>query len=126
MSGESFADLLAPNLPAIRKFVQARMRVSDHVDDVVQQTLMHAFVHRHQLRAESNFKSWISSIAMNETRGLARRTRIYVPLNALPHLASGDRFSSPHQLFEQTERAQHLARRDGVAERSRPYGNPSG
>ena len=76
-------NLLAPTLPAIRKLVSAKIRMPDYTEDVVQQTLMHAFAHREQLRVHSKFKSWISSIAMNEIRGLARRTRICVPFEAI-------------------------------------------
>lgn len=108
MSGETFADLLAPNLPAIRRFVSAKMRMSDHIEDVVQQTLLHAFAHRDQLRAESKFKSWISSIAMNEIRGLARRTRPCLPLDGIPPVASRDRSACPYQVYEQRERNELL------------------
>jgi len=108
MSGEMFADLLAPNLAAIRNLVRAKIRVPGDIEDVVQQTLMHAFAHRDQLRAESKFKSWISSIAMNEIRGLARRTRIYFPLDEVSPMVSRDSSSCPHQLYEQRERAERL------------------
>ncbi len=108
MSGETFTDLLAPNLPAIRRLVKARIRMPDYADDVLQQTLMHAFAHRNQLRTESKFKSWIVSIAMNEIRGLARRHRASIPLEAVPRLASAERSSCPHRAYEQSERAEWL------------------
>jgi RNA polymerase sigma-70 factor (ECF subfamily) len=108
MSEETFADLLTPNLPAIRRFVLARMRVADNADDVIQQTLLQAFAHRHQLRVPAKFKSWISSIAMNEIRGFVRRTKVGVPLDTLPVLASSDRWTCPHRVYEQRERAERL------------------
>ena len=113
MSGETFEGFLAPTLPAICKFVRARIRMPDYTEDVVQQTLMHAFAHREQLREHSKFKSWILSIAMNEIRGLARRTRICVPFEALPPMASFDRSSCPFKVFEERERADRL--RAGLA-----------
>ncbi|MBZ5622692.1 MAG: sigma-70 family RNA polymerase sigma factor [Acidobacteriia bacterium] len=114
MSGETFETLLTPALPAIRKLVRAKIRMPDYTEDVVQQTLMHAFVHREQLRVPSKFKSWISSIAMNEIRGLARRTRMCVPLEALPPIASSDRSTCPYKVFEDGERTDHLY--DGLAQ----------
>jgi len=108
MSGETFIDLLLPVLPAIRGFVRARMRNSDYTDDVVQQTLMHAFAHRDQLRANSKFKTWITSIAINEIRGLARRTRACLPLDAMPPAADPDSTVCPHRTYERKERAERL------------------
>ncbi|HUB81616.1 MAG TPA: sigma-70 family RNA polymerase sigma factor [Bryobacteraceae bacterium] len=116
MSGETFADLLAPNLTAIRKLVHAKTRMPDHAEDVVQQALLHAFVHRDQLRVHSKFKSWVSTIAMNEIRGLARRTRLSVPFDAAPVLASTDKSSCPYKSYEQQERLTTL--RDGLAQLS--------
>jgi len=108
MSGETFADLLTPNLTAIRKLVQAKTRTPDHAEDIVQQTLLHAFVHRDQLRVHSKFKSWVSTIAMNEIRGLVRRTRPSIPLDATPFLASTDKSSCPHKSYEHRERLETL------------------
>ena len=34
MTGDTFEALLAPNLPSVRRFVQTRVRTSDHADDV--------------------------------------------------------------------------------------------
>ena len=116
MSGETFENLLAPILPALRKFVRARTRMPDYAEDVVQQTLLHAFVHREQLRAHSKFKSWIASIAMNEIRGLARRTRIWVPFEELPPIASSAHWTCPFKTFEDRERAARL--RAGLAQLS--------
>lgn len=107
MSGETFENLLAPTLPAIRKLVRARIRMPDFTEDVVQQTLMHAFAHRKQLRVHSKFKSWISSIAMNEIRGLASRTRPCIPLDALPPPPS-DKSTCPHKVYEDGELAERL------------------
>jgi len=114
MSGETFENLLAPTLPAIRKLVRAKIRMPDYTEDVVQQTLMHAFAHREQLRAHSKFKSWLASIAMNEIRGLVRRTRLCMPLEALPPMASSDRWACPYHVFEDGERADRL--RAGLAQ----------
>jgi len=108
MSGESFTDLLEPTLPAIRKFVRSKMKMSDQAEDVLQQTLLHAFAHRDQLRASSKFKSWIASIAMNEIRGLARRTRFCLPLDGLPPLIAPDQSACPHKTYERRERAERL------------------
>jgi RNA polymerase sigma-70 factor, ECF subfamily len=108
MSGETFTDLLAPNLPSVRKFVQTRLRTSDHADDVLQQTLLRAFVCRDQLRVQAKFKSWLWSIALNEIRAFLRGLRPIVSLDEFPNFEVADRGPSPDVKCEQTERAERL------------------
>jgi len=120
MSGDTFETLLTPNLPAVRKFVSAKLRMSDHTDDVLQQTLLHAFAHRDQLRVHSKFKSWLWSIAMNEVRGFHRRARPSFPLDVLPDFATSDRSACPHARYEQRESAERVsAALEKLAERDR-------
>jgi RNA polymerase sigma-70 factor (ECF subfamily) len=108
MSGETFAALLAPHLRAVRRFVGAQLRMVDQTDDVLQQTLLHAFAKRDQLRIHSKFKSWLWSIAMNEVRGFHRRTRTFVPLDLLPEFPSIDRSSCPHASYERGESIERM------------------
>ena len=108
MSGDTFEALLTPTLPSVRRFVQTHLRASDHADDVLQQTLLQAFAHRHQLRASSKFKSWICSIAMNEVRLFFRSDRPTVSLEQFPHIDSRDREPSPLSRIEERERLEWL------------------
>ena len=108
MTGDTFEALLAPNLHSVRRFVQARLRASDHADDILQQTLLHAFAHRDQLRASSKFKSWLCSIAMNEVRMFFRTGRPTVSLDEFPQIDSHDATPSPLAQVEQLERLEWL------------------
>jgi RNA polymerase sigma-70 factor (ECF subfamily) len=108
MTGDTFEALLAPNLPSVRRFVQTRLRTSDHADDVIQQTLLQAFAHRDQLRASSKFKSWLCTIAMNEVRLFFRSDRPTVSLDEFPQIDSRDSGPSPLARAEQLERAKWL------------------
>ena len=120
MTGDTFEALLAPNLPLVRRFVQTRLRTSDHADDVIQQTLLQAFAHRDQLRATSKFKSWLCSIAMNEVRLFFRTDRPMVSLDELPHIDSRDSMPSPLARAEQSQRMQWLqAGMDSLSDRDR-------
>jgi RNA polymerase sigma-70 factor (ECF subfamily) len=87
MSEETFEALLAPQLQWVRSFVRARLRTIDDADDVVQQTLLRAFVCRDQLRCASKFRSWLWSIAANEIRAFFRAQR---PCISLEQGANGD------------------------------------
>ena len=87
MSEELFESLLAPHLQWVRSFVRARLRTRDDADDVVQQTLLRAFVSRDQLRCAPKFKNWLWSIASNEIRAFLRTMR---PSISLEERANGD------------------------------------
>src|ERR1035438_1668612 len=120
MTGDTFETLLAPNLPLVRRFVQARLRASDHADDIIQQTLLHAFAHRDQLRASSKFKSWLCSIAMNEVRTFFRFDRPTLSLDEFPHIDSRDSGLSPLARVEHMERLEWLqAGMEKLSERDR-------
>jgi RNA polymerase sigma-70 factor (ECF subfamily) len=106
MSGDIFADLLAPNLQLVRRFVHSRLRTSDHAEDIVQQTLLRAFAGRDQLRARSKFKSWLCSIALNEIRMFFRSDRATLSLHELPDFQ--DRAPSPLATAEWGERVEWL------------------
>ena len=91
MSGETFEALLTPCLPAVRKLVQSRLRAWDRAEDILQQTVLQAFEHRDQLQSHSKFKSWLSSIAINEIYMFHRGVRVHVPLPDLPGMECRDR-----------------------------------
>jgi RNA polymerase sigma-70 factor, ECF subfamily len=120
MTGDTFEALLEPNPPSVRRFVQTRLRTSDHTDDVLQQTLLRAFAHRDQLHASSKFKSWLCSIAMNEVRMFFRTDRPTVSLDELPKIDSRDWGPSPLARVEQLERIEQLqADMDRLSNRDR-------
>lgn len=120
MTGDTFEALLGPNLQWVRRFVQMRLRASDHADDIIQQTLLHAFAHRDQLRASSKFKSWLCSIAMNEVRMFFRTDRVVLSLDEFPDIDSRDSGPSPLARVEQMERREWLkAGMDKLSDRDR-------
>jgi RNA polymerase sigma-70 factor (ECF subfamily) len=120
MTGETFEALLAPNLPSMRRLVQMRMRTTDHADDVIQQTLLRAFVRRDQLRASSKFRSWLCSIAMNEVRMFFRTRRPTISLHEFPQIDSRHSGPSPLARVEEMERVEWLkAGMDRLSDRDR-------
>lgn len=108
MSRETFADLLVPCLPFVRKLLYSRLRARDQAEDVLQQTLLQAFKHKDNLREQAKIKSWLWSIALNEIRMLRRRDRPYLPLDDWPALECRDRALSPLARLEQLERSNWL------------------
>ena len=108
MSSETFAALLTQCLPSVRKLVQSRLRGWDQTEDVLQQALLRAFEHRDQLQSHSKFKSWLTSIAINEVYMLYRRNRVYVSLHDSPNMDYRDRAPSPLEQLEQLERVRRI------------------
>lgn len=104
---ENFTELLQPNLRALNRFVLGM--VGNHFDagDIVQETVAKAFIHFPEFRAESKFKTWLMSIALNEVRGRRRResrSRVsYVDFDQLDQMAGAGSNDSPDRQYQEKE-----------------------
>lgn len=104
---QEFADLLQTNLLALNRFVLGM--VGNHFDaaDIVQETAAKAFIHFADFRAQSKFKTWLMSIALNEVRGRRRRearSRLsYFELEQLEQLAATGTGDSPYRRYQEKE-----------------------
>jgi RNA polymerase sigma-70 factor, ECF subfamily len=104
---QEFSELLESNLCALNRFVLGL--VGDHFDaaDIVQDTVIKAFVHFRDFRAESKFKTWLISIALNEVRGRRRRESrsrtSYVDGDQLEQLAGARSSESPYHQYQENE-----------------------
>lgn len=65
---ERFGELVKPYIPVVFRIVRTRMRNHSETEDVLQETILKAFTRLNQFRFESNFGSWLTRIAINETR----------------------------------------------------------
>jgi RNA polymerase sigma-70 factor (ECF subfamily) len=72
MQTKPFMELIEPNLRPLKRFVATAMRNPGDVDDIVQQTVLKAFVHVDQFRYDAQFNTWLRAIAMNEIRQFHR------------------------------------------------------
>jgi RNA polymerase sigma-70 factor, ECF subfamily len=61
-----FDELLKPHLAPLWRVVQAKMGTDTDVEDVVQQTLLKAYLHLEQFRNEARFNTWLIRIALHE------------------------------------------------------------
>lgn len=109
---QEFTELLQTNLPALHRFVMGM--VGNHFDagDIVQETALKAFIHFTEFRAEAKFRTWLTSIALNEVRGRRRReytSRLsYFELHQLEQMASAGSADSPHRRYQEKEDNQIL------------------
>src|SRR5271156_1625701 len=69
---QEFTELLQPNLLPLNRFVFGMVGNHFDAEDIVQETVVKAFIHFADFRAESKFKTWLMSIAVNEVRNRRR------------------------------------------------------
>jgi RNA polymerase sigma-70 factor, ECF subfamily len=117
---ECFSILMDRHLVAVRELIRARVRNTTEADDVSQHVLLKVWQHLASFRSESSFRTWVTSVAINEVRQLYRRERC----RPLSH-ASGDlnalvsRSESPDDSLARLEAARMVRR--AVAELPAKY-----
>lgn len=77
----AFAEIVRRYRPALLRVAHSRLGRSDWAEDAVQETLLAAFQWRGSYRANSNFRTWLWTILLNQCRrswsGYVRRPRLY-------------------------------------------------
>src|SRR6266849_6901130 len=102
-------DLIEPHLGVLWRAVQARMGNDPEIDDVVQQTVLKAFIHLAQFRSDASFRTWLIRIALNEVtqnwrRRLASRSIVLDP-SAIAEIQVTDPKDSPFEVCERSQMA---------------------
>jgi RNA polymerase sigma-70 factor (ECF subfamily) len=104
---QEFTELLQPNLSPLNRYVLGMVGNHFDAEDIVQETVVKAFTHFADFRAESKFKTWLMSIALNEVRTRRRkdfRSRVsYFDFDQLERLASVSSIDSPLHQYQQKE-----------------------
>jgi RNA polymerase sigma factor (sigma-70 family) len=114
-TGEGFYQKVEPHLSMLHRFICFRLRDIADADDVLQETLLHAFSHLDQLRSRDRLRAWLVQIAINEARKTLRsRQRAPIclsidapgPTNEHGHFALRqipDWHETPSQVLERME-----------------------
>jgi RNA polymerase sigma-70 factor (ECF subfamily) len=116
MRAEPFMKLIEPNLRPLQRYVASAMRNMPEVDDIVQQTVLKAFVHLDQFRSDAQFNTWLRAIALNEIRQFHRerqRHALRQENGDAVHFEVPDRRESAQTAWERKENAQALRRAIG-------------
>ncbi len=104
---QEFTELLQPNLLPLNRFVFGMVGNQFDAEDIVQETVAKAFIHFADFRAESKFKTWLMSIAVNEVRTKRRtefRSRVsYFDFDQLERLPSAVSSDSPLRQYQENE-----------------------
>src|SRR5271170_2209301 len=89
---QEFTELLQPNLIPLNRFVCGMVGNRSEAEDIVQETVVKAFIHFANFRGEAKFKTWLLSIALNEVSAKRRkdyRSRLsYFDFDQLERLAA--------------------------------------
>jgi len=72
---ESFYDLIRPHERNLYLTVYAVTGNHADAEEVVQETVLKAYLHLDQFRGDARFSTWLMRIAVNEARGLLRKYR---------------------------------------------------
>jgi RNA polymerase sigma-70 factor, ECF subfamily len=72
---EQFEALISPYLHSIKLIAYSILRNVHDMEEIMQETILKAFLHIGQLREGENFKSWLLQIAANEARMRLRKDR---------------------------------------------------
>jgi len=109
---QEFTELLQPNLLPLNRFVFGMVGNQFDAEDIVQETVVKAFIHFADFRAESKFKTWLMSIAVNEVRTRRRsefRSRMsYFDFDQLERLTSATSNDSPFRQYQENETARRV------------------
>lgn len=104
--------MLVPHLNYLHRIATKLTGNPWDADDLVQQTLLKAFVHLEQFRFEASFTSWLTSIAKNELRSFHRKpiTSLIQAMDTrvLEGLAGASHGDSPEIACERLEDASRL------------------
>ena len=107
---QEFTEMLQPNLRPLNRFVRGMVNNQFDAEDIVQETVVKAFVHFGDFRGESKFKTWLLSIAINEVRTRRRsesRSRTsYFDFDQLETFAKGGSNDSPFRQVQDSETRQ--------------------
>ena len=109
-----FDDLLQPHLTALFRFVRAKMRHDPEADDVIQSTMLKAYLRLEQFRLEASFRTWLMAIAVNEILQWRRKRvgsrLLTVRPMTLSQLPIADQGASPLRECQRLELAAMLHR----------------
>jgi RNA polymerase sigma factor (sigma-70 family) len=106
---EQFVELIEPQMPALRRIVRRKMGCHPEVEDIVQETLLKAYMYIRQFRFEASLGTWLARIATNEVRQWYRRHAqsrwSKLEDHGMEESNLADSLPSPLEMFERREKS---------------------
>jgi RNA polymerase sigma-70 factor (ECF subfamily) len=108
---ESFAVLTNRYLPAVRRHIGSMVRNATDADDILQDVLLKVWCHLSTFRSESTFRTWMTTVAINEAFQYFRRRHTRATFQgSLDFDIFVSRNESPLQSLTRTETIQVVRR----------------
>jgi RNA polymerase sigma-70 factor, ECF subfamily len=97
--------LFSRHIPALRSMAVRFLRNEAEAEDVVQESLLSAFLHLSQYAGRSQFRTWLFSILLNSARTKVRRRRPdrYISLEEVSNRMMPDPSPQPDQIVARHE-----------------------
>lgn len=110
---EAFRELFEPYLPQLFSFIFNSVRNSQDAEDILQETMVRAFLNLRSFRQDSSIKTWAYKIASNLTIDFQRKRKIKTTsLNEIDgyNVEVVDRGSTPEELYSQAQDASAISK----------------
>lgn len=88
MDKDTFVTLIEARGDSLYRVAWAILGNSADAADALQETALRAWQHRHKLRCEAHFGTWVTRICINVCRTMRRKRRSVVSLEEVPEVAS--------------------------------------
>lgn len=103
---DSFKELFEPYLPQLLNFIYNSVRNTQDAEDILQETMVRAFLNLKNFRQDSSIKTWSYRIASNLSIDFQRKKRIKTSsLNemGMQNVEVADSGKNPEESFSQNE-----------------------
>jgi RNA polymerase sigma factor (sigma-70 family) len=88
----AFAELCRRHTPSMKRWIQRILRNPEDSDDILQDTLFSAYKHLRNFHGKCSFRTWILTIATNNTLMLVRKRKNHPETGLTYVTADGDEF----------------------------------
>lgn len=83
-SADAFIELIESNKMTLQRVAFGYFREEEDVADVIQDTILDAFEHIHELKQPEFFKTWLVRILINNCNRLYRQQKKSMPVEEMP------------------------------------------
>lgn len=87
---EAFCRLIDSNKNQLYRIAKGIIYTEDDIDDVLQETILNAWLHINSLKKEEYFKTWLIRILINECYSILRKRKKVIHLEEIKPIESND------------------------------------
>lgn len=99
-SADAFIELIENNKMTLQRVAFGYFRDEEDVADVIQDTILDAFEHIHELKKPEFFKTWLVRILINNCNRLYRQNKKSAPVEEVPEVGILEKGASDVEFHE--------------------------